>query len=254
MSERSRHPFRVIGRVVRILLEFLLATLRFPWFVALRGGPPALPARALWLHRSSRRVLRILGMDPHFSGLVPNSGLLVCNHLSYLDVLVLAAITPSVFVAKREIQHWPLFGWFARLAGTVFVHRERRTQTREAMERIEAVLAAGALVVLFPEGTSSDGRTVLPFKSSLLEPATRQNQPLTAGWIRYELDDGDVGEEVCYWRDMTLLPHLVNLLGKRRVRAYVRFTPLRDASADRKALAAQLHTEILKLKAAATSS
>ena len=208
----------------------------------------SLPARAAWLQKSSRRVLRILRVQIHASGPVPGAGLLVSNHLSYLDILVYSTLTPCVFVAKREIKHWPVFGWFARLGGTVFIDRERRTQAPRAATEIERALASGALVVLFPEGTSSGGGAPLPFKSALLQPAAQHIHPLTAGSIDYRLDDGDVSEEVCYWRDMTLLPHLVNLLGKRAVRATVGFSRLPGASPDRKELARQLHAEISRLK------
>ena len=105
-------------------------------------------------------------------------------------------------------------------------------------------------MILFPEGTSSNGETVLPFKTSLLEPATRQTHALFAGLIQYEIEDGDVGEEVCYWKDMTLVPHLINLFSKRTLHASVRFTQLRAGSTDRKELAKQLHSEILRLKEA----
>ena len=91
-------------------------------------------------------------------------------------------------------------------------------------------------------------QTVLPFKSSLLEPAARQAHSLTAGLLQYELGDGDGSEEVCYWKDMTLVPHLINLLSKRRVHASVRFAQLREGSKDRKELAKQLHSEVLRLK------
>ena len=161
---------------------------------------------------------------------------------------MLSALTPAVFVAKREVKHWPVFGWFARLGGTLFVDREKRAQVGELNRAMQAVLEQGALVILFPEGTSSDGQNVLPFKSSLLEPATRCVYPLSASLIEYRLEDGDVGEEVCYWKDMTFVPHLINLLSKRRVEVLVRFSELRRASADRKALARQLHSEVLKLK------
>jgi 1-acyl-sn-glycerol-3-phosphate acyltransferase len=173
----------------------------------------------------------------------------VCNHLSYLDIPVLATLTPSVFVSKREVRSWPVLGWFAQLAGTVFVHRERRSQTVEAAEAIELRLNHDALVVLFPEGTSSNGESVLPFKSSLLEPAAQNRHPLSVGFIRYEVDDGDVAEDVCYWRDMTFAPHLLNLLSKPRVRAQVRFLPQPPVSLNRKELALRLQEEILKLKA-----
>jgi 1-acyl-sn-glycerol-3-phosphate acyltransferase len=174
--------------------------------------------------------------------------LLVCNHLSYLDILVLASLTPAIFVAKWEVKFWPVLGWFARLAGTVFVNRQRRTHVGQVADEIQAALNQGALVILFPEGTSSGGETVLPFKSSLLEPVTRQTHSLSAGLIQYELEGGDVSEEICYWKDMTLVPHLVNLLSKQTSRASVHFTPLLGGSTDRKELAKQLHSEVLRLK------
>lgn len=204
--------------------------------------------RAAWLQNSSRRVLRVFGVRCKVSGTIPSTGLLVTNHLSYLDILVLAATTPAVFVSKREVKFWPIFGWFACLAGTIFVNRERRTLVGELNEQIQTALDAGALVVLFPEGTSSNGESVLPFKSSLIEPATQPTHPLSVGWIHYELNDGDVGEEICYWRDMTFFPHAVNLLGKRCVRAFICFAPVQHRSADRKQLALQLHAAVTALK------
>ena len=202
----------------------------------------------MWLQNSSRRLLRVFGIETQFTGDIPSSGLLVCNHLSYLDILVLSAHTPCIFVAKREVKRWPVFGWFAKLAGTVFVHREQRLQAVQTVDEIEAALQTGAVVVLFPEGTSSGGETVLPFKSSLLEPAARQTHSLTAGLLQYELGDGDVSEEVCYWKDMTLLPHLINLCSKRAVQASVHFNRVREGNADRKQLARQLHAEVLRMK------
>jgi 1-acyl-sn-glycerol-3-phosphate acyltransferase len=118
-------------------------------------------------------------------------------------------------------------------------------------DQIQAALNQNVLVILFPEGTSSGGETILPFRSSLLEPATRQTHPLSVGLIQYELSDGDVSEEVCYWKDMTLVPHLINLLSKRAARASVRFTQMRKGSTSRKELARQLHSEVLRLKEAA---
>src|ERR1039458_8736433 len=85
-------------------------------------------ARAAWLSRSSRRHLKIFNYSARVSGEVPLSGLLISNHLSYLDVLAISAVTPAVFVSKAEVRRWPLFGWFAAIAGTVFVERERRSE------------------------------------------------------------------------------------------------------------------------------
>ncbi len=248
MKAWLKHPLRVTGRLFWLGGEFAFAGLSYLCSCAFLPKEALPVARALWLHRSARRFLRIFGLAVQVSGPIPVGGLLVCNHLSYLDILVLGSSAPAVFVAKRDVKHWPVFGWFARLAGTIFVSRERRMQAGRFADELETVLNRGMLVILFPEGTSSDGRTVLPFKSSLLEPAVRQTHPLSAGLIRYELDDGDMAEEVCYWKDMTLVPHLINLFSKRGVRASVRFTQLREGSADRKQLARQLHAEVLRMK------
>jgi len=248
MKSPVNHPLRVTGRLLWLGGELLLAALNYSIHRALCSKDSLPSARAAWLQKSSRRILRIFGVETQCAGKIPSSGLLVCNHLSYLDILVLAALAPSVFVAKGEVKHWPVLGWFTKLAGTIFVQREKRLQTAQSTNEINAALRVGLLVVLFPEGTSSGGETVLPFKSSLLEPAAQQKHLLTTGFLRYELDDGDVAEEVCYWKDMTLVPHLLNLLGKRGIRASVRFAQLRDGSADRKELSRQLHAEVVKLK------
>ena len=248
MNSWLKHPLRVAGRLLWLGGELFLAALNYGIHCALCPRQSLPSARAAWLQSSSRRLLRVLRIETEFNGNVPSRGLLVCNHLSYLDILVLAALAPCVFVAKQEVQHWPVFGWFAKLAGTVFVHREQRTQAGRTVDKIENALQTGALVVLFPEGTSSGGETVLPFKSSLLEPATRRTYSLTAGLLRYELGDGDVSEEVCYWKDMTLVPHLINLCSKRTVQASALFHHLREGNADRKQLARQLHAEVVRMK------
>ena len=248
MKGLRRHPFRVVGRFCRFAGEISIAILDYLVHCAFRPKAFALAAKALWLQRASRRHLCIFKFETRIAGPVPSCGLLVCNHLSYLDVPVLASLAPAVFVAKRDIKHWPVIGWLARLAGTLFIDRERRMHVGQINDEIETILSQGALMVLFPEGTSTDGRTVLPFKSSLLEPAARQRYPLSVGLIQYELEDGNAADEICYWGDATFFPHLVNLLSKHVIRAFVRFAPVQPVSADRKELARQLHAEMLKLK------
>jgi 1-acyl-sn-glycerol-3-phosphate acyltransferase len=248
MKGFREHPLRVTVRLFWLGGELIMAALNYAIHCMRRPQHSVSLARAAWLQSSSRRLLRVFQLETKITGDIPSSGLLVCNHLSYLDILVLAALAPCVFVAKREVNHWPVFGWFARQAGTVFVHRERRPQTRQSVEQIEAALQTGALVVLFPEGTSSGGETVLPFKSALLEPAARQPHSLTAGLLHYELADGDASEEVCYWKDMTLVPHLVNLCSKRSIHASVHFNLLRKGSTDRKQLARELRAEVQRMK------
>jgi 1-acyl-sn-glycerol-3-phosphate acyltransferase len=179
---------------------------------------------------------------------MPSSGLLVCNHLSYLDIIVLSSIQPCVFVAKCDVAAWPLFGWLARAAGTIFVDRERRLSSPNSVDIIRKAIANGAVVVLFPEGTSSDGSAVLPFKPALLESAVQLRCPIAVASIEYALDDGSVADEVCYWRDMTLVPHLLNLFFKREIRANYSFSPPRIRAGNRKEIARELRDEIVSIR------
>jgi len=204
----------------------------------------------LWLQRSSRRVLRLLELDIESNGPSPREGLLVSNHLSYLDILVLITLTPAVFVSKSEVKHWPVFGWFARMAGTIFLHRGRRTDVVRISEEIGSVLRDGYLVVLFPEGTSSNGLQVLPFRSSLLEPIYQQRRPLSVACISYAVADGSAENDVCYWGEMTFFPHLVRLMSMGKIRARVRFSKIEQLADNRKELARQLHAEVVRLKSA----
>lgn len=119
-----------------------------------------------------RGICGILGIDRQVRGTPVAGGkvLWVGNHLSYLDIPVLGCSLRAAFVAKREVRGWPLLGWMARLQRTVFVSRDRR-DVLDARRRVDRVLATGGALVLFPEGTSSDGRQVLTFRSSLLPDA-----------------------------------------------------------------------------------
>src|SRR5438874_681227 len=207
-----------------------------------------LHARTGWLQRWSRFACRVVGIRVTTRGSMPRSGLLVCNHLSYLDVIVLSSIRPCVFVAKRDVAVWPLFGWLARAAGTIFVDRERRLASADVVDLVQEAVAGGSLVVLFPEGTSSDGSTVLPFKSSLLESAVQLRCPVTAVAIEYALDDGSVADEVCYWRDMTLVPHLLNLFFKREICSKCSFSYPKIRVGNRKEIARALRDEVVSMR------
>lgn len=207
-----------------------------------------LNARAGWLHRWSRFACRVIGIRITTRGAMPPSGLLVSNHLSYLDVLVLSSIRPCIFVAKRDVAGWPFFGWLACAAGTIFVDRENRLSSPVVVDLIRATLASGSVVVLFPEGTSSDGSTVLPFKSALFESAVQLRCSVAAASINYSLDNGSVADEICYWRDMTLVPHLVNLFFKREIRANYSFSPAKVRAGSRKEIAREVRDEIVSIR------
>lgn len=148
--------------------------------------------------------------------------LLACNHTSYLDMPVLAAVTPVCFVAKAEVGRWPYFGTLSRLVRTVFVERERRSKAGEQRDAIQERLESGGTIVLFPEGTSNDGNRVLGFKSSLLGSANSMVrdangqqrrvlvQPVSLAYTR--LHGMPMGREFrpffAWYGDMELVPHL----------------------------------------------
>lgn len=238
---------RFLFRAIWFAAELLLYFAAFLGLLARHAGRPSQLARSRWLQWCSRRTLRVFAVRSEAKGIPPQTGLLVCNHLSYLDILVLVSLTPAVFVSKAEVKNWPVFGWFAALAGTLFVDRTRRSDVTRMNALIGKALADGNVVVLFPEGTSWNGSEILPFKSSLLEPIVGATHPLAVGHLSYALDDGDAANDVCYWGDATFFPHLVKLMTKNHVRARVRFAPIPQPASDRKELAQQLHAEISRL-------
>jgi 1-acyl-sn-glycerol-3-phosphate acyltransferase len=216
---------------------------------ALRGlaGKTSHAERAAWLHRWCAFLLRRLSVNLHQIGKLPASGLIVCNHLSYLDIIVFSALAPCAFVSKREVRKWPVFGLFAAIAGTIFVDRSLPALARASIEEMQATLRAGSRVVLFPEGTSTGGDRVLPFKPALFESAVETRQAITAAYLRYEVAEGEAAQIACYWGDMTFLPHLLRLMFQRRVVAHIRFADTGHIYPDRKRAAVESQEQVVRL-------
>ena len=243
-------PARLFRRLRRATaFGWVLATSAVALGLAARHrSDPA--SRARWLQGVCRRSLRALDVRVTATGVPAEGVCLAANHISYLDILVLGAQAPLIFVAKREVGAWPVWGWFARAGGTCFVDRTRSTDVGRVADEMTRLLQTGHTVVLFAEGTSSDGAGVLPFKSSLLEPATRPGRPVAAVALHYGVAAGhSAGREVGYWGDMTLMPHLWNLLALPWIEARVGWGAAQPAGTDRKELARQLHAEVVRLKA-----
>jgi len=203
--------------------------------------------RTRWLSRVAVRHAKWMGVRIRIHGKIPHSGLVVANHVSYLDIVALSAATACAFVSKKEVASWPLFGIYARLGATIFVNRERRGAVASVADEMRERLDAGVPLTLFPEGTSTDGSGVRPFRSSLFEPVVELECPVTACALHYSLASGSVADEVAYWRDMMLAPHLLNLLGKTGVTLDIRFGPASRRSGNRKTLARDLHEEVRAL-------
>ena len=238
---------RAAFRLVWFCATLAAAALDFAGRLWLCGLHRDQTSRCEWTSRWARALLRCVNLHADYAGEPPRAGLLVSNHLSYLDIIVLAARQPAVFVSKADVRGWPGIGFLTKLAGTLFIRREKRGDVSPLNEQIAALVQAGIVVIVFPEGTSSDGHSVMPFYSSLLEPAAASGCAVTPAFIRYELADGVAEDEVCYWRDMTFGSHFLNLLTKREIRAHVRFGAVRAAGSDRKQLARELQLVVREL-------
>ena len=172
--------------------------------------------------------------------------LLVSNHLSYVDVVVLAAQLGGVFVARGDAAGWPVGGTMCRAADTIFVDRDHRHGVSHALRRMEEMLRQGRGVVLFPEGTSSAGQTVLPFRPSLLAAAARSCLPVSYASLTYAAGPGgpSPATTICWWGNMTLGRHLVQLFRLPGFSVKVRFGQRALRDSDRKILAGKLHEAV----------
>lgn len=190
--------------------------------------PATREQRAEWLHRFCARTLRKIGVVARLEGTYPERGVVISNHLGYLDIMVFAALHRCVFVSKSEIGKWPFLGWMTTMSGTVYVERGRGGAATRAKAGMQAAADAGLPVVFFPEGTTSNGEAVLKFHSGLLSEAIAAQQPVIAAHVRYLLteDNGPnvtVQNDVC-WGDILLAKHIFRLVALRGIEVVVRFT------------------------------
>ena len=238
---------RILVRLIHLGWVIASGMICLPWFFMMARGV-RVTARIEWMQWMSRRFLSVLHCKVSLSGTVPRQGLIACNHLGYIDILVIGSVCPAIFVAKSDVKFWPIFGWLASCAGTIFVSRSAPVQVASQLSQMQQPLKEGRPVVLFPEGTSSGGASVLPFRSSLFESVIIVESAITPAAIAYDLEgDGSVEDEIAYWGDHVMLPHLINLLSKKSITAHLRFGASRKPVPDRKEEARLLHSEVSKL-------
>lgn len=185
--------------------------------------------------RWSRRLLAILRVDARVHGMpaggLPGNLLIVANHVSWLDIFVLNTLQPARFVAKAELKRWPLVGRLAAGAGTLFIERERRRDAHHVNRRATEALARGDVIAIFPEGTTTDGRDVLPFHGSLLQPivdAAGHVQPIA---IRYRHHDGGINDAPAYIGDTSFASSFWRVTGERRLVVELHIAPTLPARA-----------------------
>jgi 1-acyl-sn-glycerol-3-phosphate acyltransferase len=230
-----------------VALAFALAACVLSYWLSRIRGPLNLAQRAEWLHGAACRVVKALGIRCVVRGQPPTQGLVVSNHLSYLDIVIISSVMPCFFVSKSEIQGWPCFGEAARSGGTIFIDRQSRASTAEVAQQIGERLKLPIPVLLFPEGTSSDGAQVLRFHSSLFESAIAAGTYVTAAAVRYRFEAEREERDLCWFDDTAFLSHLWKTLGSTGFSAEVTFGDPRRYSGRREAAEAT-HDEVVAMR------
>jgi 1-acyl-sn-glycerol-3-phosphate acyltransferase len=253
-------------RIVLVAAAFVLLTLTLlpVQLIALGVGHSIMRRLPRWWHRM---MCRIIGLKVVVYGDLSARRplLIVSNHASWKDILVLGSVADVVFIAKSEVRDWPVFGWLARLQRSVFVERSQRGKTGAQISEVSQRLVAGEVVVLFPEGTTSDGNRVMPFKSSLFGAASAALphapdgvvyiQPVAIAYVGiHGLPMGRYHRPVAAWPgDVALGPHLLGVLREGALEVDVVFGEVIafDATADRKATARRAESQVRAALAAA---
>jgi 1-acyl-sn-glycerol-3-phosphate acyltransferase len=241
---------KVAWRAILLVLSLLFCWLRFG-LLRLRG-PVSAQQRAEWMQLCGRVVLSAIGIRYRIEGTLPvGTTLVVANHLSYLDIAICSAALPAAFVAKEEISTWPMFGILARVGGTIFVDRSSRLSAWDTAETMGLRMAKGVPVLMFPEGTSTDGSEVTRFHSTLFAPAVEAGLEVTPAAVFYETT-GDVQErDLCWFGDDLFFPNLLKVLSVDGFTAVVRFGEP-EIFPDRRTAAWRSHDAVEAMRARST--
>ena len=234
---------RIGGRATALLLA--LAACLVGYGLALPGGN-TVP----WVRRFLRLAAAVLGADVTVVGRPRERGVLfVANHVSWFDILAIGGATGSAFVSKDGVANWPVVGALARMGGTIFITRTSRAAARSQADALTAALATGRPATLFPEGTTNDGRTVLPFRAALFAAAPAAGarvQPIA-------MDYGTLAPAVAWGPDESAMAVARRLVGRRgRIPITLRFLDPVPDSDDRKTLAAAAQAAIVAALAGTT--
>ena len=237
-----------VRAAVRLLL-FVVCTLAiysFWWLLSF-----VVPNKIYWRQTAfgwwAKSFVIISGMKIETIGKPPRAPFfLVTNHLSYVDIAALRFVITGVFVAKAEVNTWPVAGRICRDMGTIFIKRENRRDIPRAGNEIINRLEAGEGVVVFPEGTSTRGDRVHAFNSSFLEFAAKAEVPVSYAAITYRTpaDEMPASTAVCWWEDIGFFAHMYRLFKVTSYTAILNFGDEPIIGHDRKALAADLHRNV----------
>lgn len=239
---RLRSGRRLLSLQGHVLVGALTVLVLFPFL--------ATAERERRLVRWAARLLRIVGVHVTVKGQAPaariGGALIVANHVSWLDIHLIHSVLPARFVAKAEVRGWPVIGWLAdKAGGTLFLERARKTDAKRVNGAMADHLRAGECLALFPEGTTTDGSELLPFYSSLFQPAVTAQAPVCPALIRYRTGAGRYCQAAAWHGDSSLLDSLRRIVRQPAVFAEIEFlTPIPSQGLHRRELAARAEQAI----------
>lgn len=197
----------------------------------------------------AQRLLRVLGirLQADIPPTLPHGALLVCNHVSWLDIYLIHAARRVHFVSKAEVRGWPVAGWLAHKTGTLFIERGRRADTARVNAEMRSLMQSGAWVAVFPEGTTSDGRGMRRFMPSLLQPAVELNYPIVPAALRYRTLDHAYSATPAYIDDISMWQSLKQIVSEPGLIAELHFAEPIVPNGHRRELAAQAEAATARL-------
>ncbi len=241
------NTLRACWRAVRASWHVLRAI----WIIRTEFARLSPAQTQLVLREWTRQMLSILNVELVVHGSPAESGplLQLANHISWLDILVMNAAQPTRFVSKADAKHWPLLGTLVTAAGTLYIERENRRDAMRVVHRMTDRLREGDILSVFPEGTTSDGRSLLPFHANLLQAAISANVPVLPVALRFvDSRTGEPHEAPVYVGDTTLIGSIWTTLRASHLRAVVHYgEPQTFQGRDRRAWAEDVRAEVQRL-------
>lgn len=234
-----RAAWRLLRMGLHLLHGIAVMALRFPSLDAAGRHQ-----RIRWW---SAKLVRVAGLQLQVSGTPrPGATLLLANHVSWLDIAAIHAVAPQArFVSKADVLAWPLLGWLIRGAGTLFIERERKRDALRVLHQVAQALQAGDTVAVFPEGTTGDGETLLPFHANLMQAAIATGTPVQGVALRYSDPAHRFSPAAQFLGETTLLQSVWRVLSAQALSVHVELLlPQGARHADRRALAEHVRGQI----------
>jgi 1-acyl-sn-glycerol-3-phosphate acyltransferase len=242
---KASHPivrtYRTLRIVVHILYGLSVSGLILSWLNE--------DQRQLMIQRWSKKLLSILNIKLSSQGNTPQqklkNAMFVSNHISWLDIYALNSVHPVRFIAKSEVARWPVFGWLARKSNTLFIDRTKKKDAQRVSIEASKSLKNGDCLCYFPEGTTSQGNILLPFKSSLMQAAIDANAEIRPFTIFYPKPDGSANIAMAFAGETTFIASIWQIIASRESQVTLHFLPsLQSQGYERRVLTEHVKTKI----------